>query len=79
MLAKTSPFYFKASGAPVYLYEFQHRPSAYKNTKPSYVKADHFDEVGFVFGGPFLKGDANYLGKSGNKDKLSHLRLSEPH
>uniref|UniRef100_A0A8D2Q208 Carboxylic ester hydrolase n=1 Tax=Zosterops lateralis melanops TaxID=1220523 RepID=A0A8D2Q208_ZOSLA len=43
------------SGAPTYFFEFQHRPSAYWDSKPDYVKADHGDEVGFVFGGPFLE------------------------
>uniref|UniRef100_A0A452IRN6 Carboxylic ester hydrolase n=1 Tax=Gopherus agassizii TaxID=38772 RepID=A0A452IRN6_9SAUR len=50
--------YHRDSGAPLYFYEFQHRPSTFKDTKPDFVKADHGDEVGFVFGGPFLRGDA---------------------
>ncbi|KAF2988311.1 hypothetical protein EK904_008464 [Melospiza melodia maxima] len=45
------------SGAPTYFFEFQHRASAFRDSKPDYVKADHGDEVGFVFGGPFLAGD----------------------
>uniref|UniRef100_A0A8C0Z876 Carboxylic ester hydrolase n=1 Tax=Cyanistes caeruleus TaxID=156563 RepID=A0A8C0Z876_CYACU len=49
--------YHRESGAPTYFFEFQHRPSAYWDSKPDYVKADHGDEVGFVFGGPFLAGD----------------------
>uniref|UniRef100_A0A8D2PY91 Carboxylic ester hydrolase n=1 Tax=Zosterops lateralis melanops TaxID=1220523 RepID=A0A8D2PY91_ZOSLA len=49
--------YYRESGAPTYFFEFQHRPSAYWDSKPDYVKADHGDEVGFVFGGPFLAGD----------------------
>ncbi|XP_042293689.1 cocaine esterase [Sceloporus undulatus] len=44
--------YHRDSGAPVYLYEFQHRPSTV--IKPDYVKADHGDEIGFVFGVPFM-------------------------
>uniref|UniRef100_A0A8D2Q0I6 Carboxylic ester hydrolase n=1 Tax=Zosterops lateralis melanops TaxID=1220523 RepID=A0A8D2Q0I6_ZOSLA len=47
--------YYRESGAPTYFFEFQHRPSAYWDSKPDYVKADHGDEVGFVFGGPFLE------------------------
>ncbi|NXD79122.1 EST5A Carboxylesterase, partial [Halcyon senegalensis] len=49
--------YHRESGAPVYFFEYQHRPSAYRDSKPEYVKADHGDEVGFVFGGPYLAGD----------------------
>uniref|UniRef100_A0A670IP26 Carboxylic ester hydrolase n=1 Tax=Podarcis muralis TaxID=64176 RepID=A0A670IP26_PODMU len=50
--------YHRETGAPTYFFEYQHRPSLYHDTKPDYVKADHADEVGFVFGGPFLTGDA---------------------
>ncbi|KAJ7424231.1 Fatty acyl-CoA hydrolase precursor, medium chain [Willisornis vidua] len=49
--------YHRESGAPAYFFEFQHRPSSYWDSKPEYVKADHGDEVGFVFGGPFLAGE----------------------
>ncbi|KAG5839276.1 hypothetical protein ANANG_G00203320 [Anguilla anguilla] len=41
------------AGSPVFFYEFQQRPSMYGHSRPDYVKADHFDEVGFVFGAPF--------------------------
>ncbi|XP_027725192.1 liver carboxylesterase 1-like [Vombatus ursinus] len=44
-----------ASGAPTYMYEFQHRPSFSTNLKPETVKADHGDEILSVFGAPFLK------------------------
>uniref|UniRef100_A0A8U8BZX8 Carboxylic ester hydrolase n=1 Tax=Geospiza parvula TaxID=87175 RepID=A0A8U8BZX8_GEOPR len=47
--------YHRESGAPTYFFEFQHRASAFRDSKPDYVKADHGDEVGFVFGGPFLE------------------------
>ncbi|XP_015344123.1 cocaine esterase-like [Marmota marmota marmota] len=36
--------------APVYFYEFQHPPSFIKDMRPPHVKADHGDEVVFVFG-----------------------------
>uniref|UniRef100_A0A7M4EBN1 Carboxylic ester hydrolase n=1 Tax=Crocodylus porosus TaxID=8502 RepID=A0A7M4EBN1_CROPO len=49
--------YHRESGAATYLFEYQHRPSLYRDTKPAYVKADHADEVAFVFGGPYLAGD----------------------
>ncbi|XP_078527498.1 fatty acyl-CoA hydrolase precursor, medium chain-like [Lissotriton helveticus] len=52
----------RESGHPIYMYEFQHRPSIYKDTRPNFVKADHGDEVGFVFGGPFLNNDVRLIG-----------------
>ncbi|KAG3257099.1 cocaine esterase-like, transcript variant X2 [Ictidomys tridecemlineatus] len=42
--------HYQNSHAPVYFYEFQHRPSIFKNIKPPHVKADHGDEIIFVFG-----------------------------
>ncbi|XP_062969198.1 cocaine esterase-like [Cynocephalus volans] len=45
--------HFQCSHAPVYFYEFQHRPSFFKDIKPPHVKADHGDEVVFVFGSSF--------------------------
>ncbi|XP_072488379.1 liver carboxylesterase 1-like [Notamacropus eugenii] len=44
-----------ASGAPTYLYEFQHRSSFWGNMKPATVKADHGDDIFPVLGAPFLK------------------------
>ncbi|KAI1904212.1 hypothetical protein AGOR_G00003350 [Albula goreensis] len=41
------------AGFPTFIYEFQHRPSMFGDSRPGYVKADHFDEIGFVFGAPF--------------------------
>ncbi|MGH0115737.1 UNVERIFIED_CONTAM: hypothetical protein FKN15_046922 [Acipenser sinensis] len=49
--------YHRDAGLPVYLYESQHRPSVYGDSRPEFVKADHFDEVGFVFGAPFWTED----------------------
>lgn len=51
------------AGAPVYFYEFQHGPQCLKDTRPAFVKADHSDEIRFVFGGAFLKGDVVMFGK----------------
>uniref|UniRef100_A0A8C5N425 Carboxylic ester hydrolase n=1 Tax=Leptobrachium leishanense TaxID=445787 RepID=A0A8C5N425_9ANUR len=45
--------YHRDAGFPVYFYEFQHRPSVFKDTKPDFVKADHGDQLLFVTGGPF--------------------------
>ncbi|KAM6250422.1 fatty acyl-CoA hydrolase precursor, medium chain isoform 2-T2 [Spheniscus humboldti] len=50
--------YHRDAGNPVYFYEFQHRPSSATGIVPEFVKADHADEIAFVFGKPFLAGDA---------------------
>ncbi|XP_058010808.1 fatty acyl-CoA hydrolase precursor, medium chain-like isoform X1 [Ahaetulla prasina] len=57
------------SAAPVYFYEFQHRPTAFKDTKPDFVKADHGDELGFVFGGPFLRSNSIKLSEATEDEK----------
>ncbi|XP_069073073.1 fatty acyl-CoA hydrolase precursor, medium chain-like isoform X1 [Pleurodeles waltl] len=49
--------YHRDTGLPVYFYEFQHRPKKFQNLRPDFVKADHSDELGFVFGGAFIEGD----------------------
>ncbi|XP_061078084.1 fatty acyl-CoA hydrolase precursor, medium chain-like isoform X1 [Conger conger] len=41
------------AGSPIFFYEFQQRPSMFGQGRPEFVKADHFDEVGFVLGAPF--------------------------
>ncbi|RXM32188.1 Pyrethroid hydrolase Ces2e, partial [Acipenser ruthenus] len=58
----TAANYHKGAGVPVYLYEFQHRPSIYKDKRPSFVKADHTDEIGFVFGSCFWNGHIKVAG-----------------
>ncbi|XP_010163112.1 fatty acyl-CoA hydrolase precursor, medium chain [Antrostomus carolinensis] len=50
--------YHRDAGNPVYFYEFQHRPSSATGVVPEFVKADHGDEIAFVFGKPFLAGHA---------------------
>ncbi|XP_007474942.1 liver carboxylesterase 1-like [Monodelphis domestica] len=42
------------SGAPTYLYQFEHRSSFGGNLKPVTIGADHGDEFFFVFGIPFV-------------------------
>ncbi|XP_028635094.1 acylcarnitine hydrolase-like [Grammomys surdaster] len=42
--------HFQTSHSPVYFYEFQHQSSFLKDIRPPHVKADHADEVPFVFG-----------------------------
>ncbi|XP_066494105.1 fatty acyl-CoA hydrolase precursor, medium chain-like [Tiliqua scincoides] len=61
--------FHRDSGAPVYLYEFQHRPTTVKDSKPDFVKADHGDEVGFVLGWPFLRNDSPMLGEYTEEEK----------
>ncbi|KAL2093078.1 hypothetical protein ACEWY4_010390 [Coilia grayii] len=48
--------YHRDAGVSVYLYEFQHGPEMHKNRRPSFVKADHGDDLGFVFGACFWSG-----------------------
>ncbi|XP_069860950.1 acylcarnitine hydrolase-like [Dipodomys merriami] len=42
--------HFQRSQAPVYFYEFQHPHGLFKDLKPPHVRADHAEEVDFVFG-----------------------------
>ncbi|XP_053110824.1 fatty acyl-CoA hydrolase precursor, medium chain-like isoform X2 [Hemicordylus capensis] len=42
------------AGCPAYVYEFQHPPSSARGLRPDFVKADHGDEIGYVFGNVFL-------------------------
>ncbi|XP_073687510.1 uncharacterized protein ces2b isoform X4 [Garra rufa] len=48
--------YHRDTGAPVYVYEFQHSPSLLQKKRPSFVGSDHGDEIFFVFGYCFGKG-----------------------
>ncbi|XP_064015975.1 fatty acyl-CoA hydrolase precursor, medium chain-like isoform X2 [Pogoniulus pusillus] len=50
--------YHRDAGNQVYFYEFQHRPSSMAGVVPEFVKADHAAEIAFVFGKPFLAGQA---------------------
>uniref|UniRef100_A0A8C4Y4L6 Carboxylic ester hydrolase n=1 Tax=Gopherus evgoodei TaxID=1825980 RepID=A0A8C4Y4L6_9SAUR len=50
--------YHRDSGNPVYVYHFHHRSSSYEGVRTDFVKGDHGDEIGYVFGKPFLAGDA---------------------
>ncbi|XP_072492059.1 cocaine esterase-like [Notamacropus eugenii] len=60
--------YQHSPSSPVYFYEFQHRPSKFHDVKPDFVKADHGDEVLFVFGVPFL-------GEATEEEKLLSHRI----
>uniref|UniRef100_A0A803SUE3 Carboxylic ester hydrolase n=1 Tax=Anolis carolinensis TaxID=28377 RepID=A0A803SUE3_ANOCA len=57
------------SGAPVYFYQFQHRPSIFRDTRPVYVKADHVDQVIFVSGTPLLRSKDSPLGEYTEEEK----------
>ncbi|XP_078524530.1 fatty acyl-CoA hydrolase precursor, medium chain-like isoform X2 [Lissotriton helveticus] len=61
--------YHRDTGVAVYLYEFQHRPSQFRDSRPDFVKADHGDELGFVFGVPFLDNDVVFLGNVTDEEK----------
>ncbi|XP_036131153.1 carboxylesterase 5A-like isoform X1 [Molossus molossus] len=63
------------AGAPVYFYEFQHRPYCFKDRKPAFVKADHTDEIRFVFGGAFLKGDVVMFEGATEEEKLLSRKM----
>ncbi|XP_068812345.1 fatty acyl-CoA hydrolase precursor, medium chain isoform X3 [Struthio camelus] len=58
VLQNTLLFPLMDAGNPVYFYEFQHRSSSAAGVVPEYVKADHGNEIAFVFGKPFLAGNA---------------------
>lgn len=48
---------YRDAGGPVFLYEFQHSTSIVRLGRPDFVKADHGEEIGYVFGAPFWDGD----------------------
>ncbi|XP_040853270.1 cocaine esterase-like [Ochotona curzoniae] len=48
--------HFQRSHAPVYFYEFQQPPSFMKDFRPSHVKANHGDEIAFLFRSFFFGG-----------------------
>lgn len=54
--------YLSDAAVPVYLYEFAYRAELFKDTRPSFVKADHADDVGFVFGACFWDGSIKIIG-----------------
>uniref|UniRef100_A0A8C2V0N7 Carboxylic ester hydrolase n=1 Tax=Chinchilla lanigera TaxID=34839 RepID=A0A8C2V0N7_CHILA len=67
--------YHRDAGAPVYFYEFQHRPQCFEDTKPAFVKADHSDEIRFVFGGAFLTGDIVMFEEATQEEKLLSRKM----
>ncbi|XP_016047862.2 carboxylesterase 5A [Erinaceus europaeus] len=67
--------YHRGAAAPVYFYEFQHRPQCFHDTKPAFVKADHTDEIRFVFGGAFLKGNVVMFEDATEEEKLLSMKM----
>lgn len=57
-------YIFSDAGGPVYVYEFQYRPSFSSNLRPKTVIGDHGDELFSVLGAPFLKGNGLSLAMS---------------
>ncbi|XP_068116960.1 fatty acyl-CoA hydrolase precursor, medium chain-like [Hyperolius riggenbachi] len=62
--------YHRDSRLPVYFYEYQHRPSMFDGVKPDFVKADHVDEILYVFGGPFLRDGVLFSGDATDEEKV---------
>uniref|UniRef100_A0A8C4S341 Carboxylic ester hydrolase n=1 Tax=Erpetoichthys calabaricus TaxID=27687 RepID=A0A8C4S341_ERPCA len=56
------------AGLPVYFYEFQYRSKIYDDIRPSFVKADHTDEIRFVFGACFWNGTLQFKEPSNTED-----------
>lgn len=56
-----------SSHSPVYFYEFHHPPDFFENIRTSSVKADHIDEVPFVFGTSFWHKKYEYSLNSMNR------------
>ncbi|KAG8437415.1 hypothetical protein GDO86_008204 [Hymenochirus boettgeri] len=67
--------YHRDSRLPVYFYEFQHRPSMFHDSKPDFVKADHGDELFFVFGGPFLSAGVIFQSAGTEEEKVLSKRI----
>uniref|UniRef100_A0A3P9IZB7 Carboxylic ester hydrolase n=1 Tax=Oryzias latipes TaxID=8090 RepID=A0A3P9IZB7_ORYLA len=57
------------AGVPVYLYEFAYSADVHKDKRPSFVRADHADDVGFVFGGCFWDGRIKITGNVTEEDE----------
>lgn len=54
---------FPGAGIPVYLYEFVYRAHVHRNVRPDFVKADHADDVAFMFGSCFWEGETKVIGQ----------------
>ncbi|XP_076014416.1 cocaine esterase-like isoform X1 [Genypterus blacodes] len=54
--------YHRDAGATVYVYEFQHSPAMHHGLRPSFVKADHLDDMLSVLGTAFATGHTTITG-----------------
>ncbi|KAM6223734.1 LOW QUALITY PROTEIN: carboxylesterase 5A [Rhynchocyon petersi] len=67
--------YHRDAGGPVY-WMFQHRPECFKYTKPTFIKVEHTDEICFVFGGAFLKGNVVMFERV-TEEKLLNRKMTQ--
>nr|XP_057931776.1 carboxylesterase 3 [Doryrhamphus excisus] len=67
--------YHTDAGIPVYMYEFGYRAEMHKTTRPTFVKADHGDDVLFVFGGCFWTGNIQIIGNITKEDEKHCLAM----
>lgn len=66
---------YSDAGIPVYMYEFVYSADIHKSNRPSFVKADHADDVGFVFGACFWSGHIQITGGLDILCHHKHLRV----
>ncbi|XP_077372460.1 carboxylesterase 5A-like [Festucalex cinctus] len=67
--------YLKDAGNPVYMYEFGYRAEMHKDSRPIFVKADHGDDVNFVFGGCFWSRNVKIIGNITKEDEQHCLTI----
>uniref|UniRef100_A0A4W4HC30 Carboxylic ester hydrolase n=1 Tax=Electrophorus electricus TaxID=8005 RepID=A0A4W4HC30_ELEEL len=60
--------YHKDSGAPVYMYEFQHTFNEMQKKVPKFVGSDHAAEIFFVFGNCFANAHVKIAGEFTEKE-----------
>eukprot|EP00066_Takifugu_rubripes_P026358 XP_011615624.1 PREDICTED: carboxylesterase 4A [Takifugu rubripes] len=61
--------YLSDASVPVYLYEFVYRADMHRHSRPGFVKADHGDDVAFVFGSCFWDGHTKLTGNVTKEDE----------
>lgn len=66
------------AGVPVYLYEFVYRADVHRHSRPGFVKADHGDDVAFVFGSCFWDGHTRLAGRELTRDPGVSPALHRP-
>ncbi|KAK1885218.1 Fatty acyl-CoA hydrolase precursor medium chain [Dissostichus eleginoides] len=69
--------YHRDAGVAVYVYEFQHSPLMHGSTRPTFVKADHYDDALFFLGACFCTGHTVATGHvSQEEEELSKLAMA---